>query len=323
MPFPAVQGSNSGTNGATTTHTINLPSGIVAGELLLAFVITSGGDGNHTMSGWTRQVNQGGAAAGQLMCFYRVADGSEGASATMTTNNSQTSAYFTWRVNGQRTSSFIESASTSGGGSKADPPNLAPSWGADDVQWWALMANDGDNDVTGYPASYADWQVWTQKPSPIDTLGAASRALNAASDNPGAFNHQFNSDWAAATVAIRGAPEVAIAAYVPGRRVPKRLSGPAQLSTSAATIYTAPVDMRAMLRSVHVSNPSGSPVTFTLSVGADAAGTRIIDAYSVPAGAFKRWFFQIWMNPSEVLQAKAGTGSVLVCTINGFERPAG
>ena len=61
----------------------------------------------------------------------------------------------------------------------------------------------------------------------------------------------------------------------------KRLAGPAQVSNAAATKYTAPA-AGAIVRHVRVSNPSGSPVTFTLSVGADAAGTRLFDAFSVP-----------------------------------------
>lgn len=65
---------------------------------------------------------------------------------------------------------------------------------------------------------------------------------------------------------------------------PRRVHGPAQVSNVAATKYTVPTGVKAWTRHIHIQNPSGSPVTFTMSIGADAAGTRIFDAYSIPAG---------------------------------------
>lgn len=120
-----------------------------------------------------------------------------------------------------------------------------------------------------------------------------------------------------------GAAAVPIPAYLPGRRVPKRLAGPAQLSNVAATKYTTPDGYRAMIRSVHVSNPTGAAVDFTLSIGTDAAGTRLYDGYPIPSDSYKRWFLQEWLEPGEIIQAFASTGSALVLTIDGFERPAG
>jgi len=63
-------------------------------------------------------------------------------------------------------------------------------------------------------------------------------------------------------------------------RIAKRMSGPAVLGTTAATKYTVASGRRGIVRHVHVQNPSASPVTFTASIGADAAGTRIFDAFS-------------------------------------------
>lgn len=108
-------------------------------------------------------------------------------------------------------------------------------------------------------------------------------------------------------------------------RTPKRLHGPALVSNAAATKYTVPALTKTILRHVYVYNPSASPVTFTLSIGADAAATRLIDAFSIPAAAagvstnvIDRWLYQV-LDVGEIVQAFAGTNNILVMDLNGDE----
>lgn len=109
----------------------------------------------------------------------------------------------------------------------------------------------------------------------------------------------------------------------------KRLFGPAQVSNAAATKYTAGTGVTAIIRHIRVQNPSGSPVTFTMSIGADAAGTRLFDAYSIPAAAAGvvnsvQDFFGYWVIATgEIVQAFAGTNNVLTLTAFGDELTAG
>lgn len=103
----------------------------------------------------------------------------------------------------------------------------------------------------------------------------------------------------------------------------KRLAGPAQVSNSAATKYTVPASTVTIVNHIHVQNPSVSAVTFTMSIGADAAGTRIYDAYSIAAGAVLDTFCRYVLTAAEVIQALAGTTNVLVLTIDGQELTAG
>jgi len=97
----------------------------------------------------------------------------------------------------------------------------------------------------------------------------------------------------------------------------KRLSGPTQLTGSAVTQFTGATGITSTLRHVHVENPSVSAVTFTLSIGADGATTRVFDAYSIAAGAVLDWYPYIAIAAGEVVQAFAGTASQLVLTIGG------
>jgi hypothetical protein len=102
-------------------------------------------------------------------------------------------------------------------------------------------------------------------------------------------------------------------------RIAKRLAGPAQVSNAAATKYTVPALTKTIIRHIHVQNPSGSAVTLTLSIGADAAAVRIFDAYSIGAGTVLDHFCYYVMEAAEILQGLAGTNNILTLTVDGDE----
>jgi hypothetical protein len=103
----------------------------------------------------------------------------------------------------------------------------------------------------------------------------------------------------------------------------KRLAGPAQVSNAAATKYTVPASCVTVLQHIHVQNPSASAVTFTMSIGADAAATRIYDAYSIPAGSVLDVFCKYVLTAAETIQALAGTNNILTLTLDGQELTPG
>lgn len=108
-------------------------------------------------------------------------------------------------------------------------------------------------------------------------------------------------------------------------RIPKRLYGPALIATGPTTVYTVPALTKTIIRQIHISNPSGAAVTFTLSVGADAAGTRLWQTYSIPAAAagvvdsVRDIFMYLIMDAAEILTLSAGTNNTLVIVITGDE----
>jgi len=102
-------------------------------------------------------------------------------------------------------------------------------------------------------------------------------------------------------------------------RIPTRLAGPAQVSNAAATKYTVPALTKTIVRHIHVQNPSGAAVTFTMSIGADAAATRIFDAYSIAAGSVLDHFCYYVLTVAEIIQAFAGTNNILTLEIGGDE----
>lgn len=103
----------------------------------------------------------------------------------------------------------------------------------------------------------------------------------------------------------------------------KRLSGPTQITNAAVTQYTVPASTVAIVQHIHVSNPSANPVGFTLSLGADAAATRLYDAYSIPAGTVLDVFVKYVMTAAQIIQAFGSVTGILVLTIDGQEMTAG
>lgn len=100
-------------------------------------------------------------------------------------------------------------------------------------------------------------------------------------------------------------------------RTPTRMYGPAQIPDSTTTLYTCPGSTVAVARLITLNNPTGSPVLFTMSIGADAAGTRIFEVYSVAAGSrVDLWGYWV-LAAGQLFAGEADTASALVVTIDG------
>lgn len=100
---------------------------------------------------------------------------------------------------------------------------------------------------------------------------------------------------------------------------PTRFYGPAQLANTATTLFTVGAGLTAILRYIHVVNTSGTDRTFTLSVGADAAGTRLYSAITVPAGGVLTERLNVPVAAEEVVQAYASATTALTLTVAGIE----
>lgn len=94
------------------------------------------------------------------------------------------------------------------------------------------------------------------------------------------------------------------------------------MSNAAATKYTTPASTITVVRHVHISNPSGSAVDFTMSIGTDAAGTRLFDGKSIPADSVYEHFCYHVLAATHIIQAFAGTNNVLTLTISGDQYDA-
>jgi hypothetical protein len=99
-----------------------------------------------------------------------------------------------------------------------------------------------------------------------------------------------------------------------------RFTGPAQLTASPVTLYTCPTSRVARTLHIHASNPSSSAVDVTISVGADAAGTRIYGGFSVPADSVIRRYDEYSLAAGETIQAWASSAATVVLTVTGYDK---
>lgn len=98
----------------------------------------------------------------------------------------------------------------------------------------------------------------------------------------------------------------------------KRLYGPAAQATSATTRYTVPGSTTTIIRHWIATNTATTAGTITVSIGTDAAGTRIWDAIPVPAKSVVEFQGFLVMAAAEVLQVTA-SATTITFTVNGIE----
>lgn len=101
--------------------------------------------------------------------------------------------------------------------------------------------------------------------------------------------------------------------------VAKRLHGPAQLSGTAATLYTAPIAVTTIVREVTVCNTTGSAATLYLSIGTDADGTRAFSGAEVAANTTVQLTCFWVLAAGEIIEGWSGTASALTVAIHGIE----
>lgn len=219
VPNAAIVDAVNGGNNAVDSlnHTVNLPAGIASGDLLLVFFTVDENPVVTFPAGWTQIFNDNSGANLRYAAFYRVSNGTEGASITVTTDSAQMSAHTSYRI--RHYTGVPESAVSVGGLSiSPNPPVLGPAWGAALNAWFAVTGYDvGTTTVTGYPANYTNDQRNDRANDATGVgQGTAWRSLNAANDNPGTYTLSGAETWLANTVAVQMSNYVLTAAVATG-----------------------------------------------------------------------------------------------------------
>lgn len=106
-------------------------------------------------------------------------------------------------------------------------------------------------------------------------------------------------------------------------RIAKNMAATAALSNAAATKYTVPASTIGQVSHIHVSNTSASAVNFTMSIGADAAGTRIYDAFPIAASTVYDSYGPYFVPAATIIQAFGSVPNQLTLTIDGYELTSG
>jgi hypothetical protein len=192
MAFPVIQGTPVVSNTLTTgtSHTVNLPTGITSGERLYYVFAVEGTTAAPTITGWTVTQVDLGASGGKLYHAYKQATGSEGSTATMTTDASTEMSGRCYRISGHDSAVAPEGTGNSGANSTTyDCPAHTASWGADDNLWFAiLMVTNGGRTISTYPSgSYINTGSTNSGGADGFLLGWAQKDSAVATEDPGPF----------------------------------------------------------------------------------------------------------------------------------------
>lgn len=101
-------------------------------------------------------------------------------------------------------------------------------------------------------------------------------------------------------------------------KINKMLYGPAAPGAASALLYTVPANRRTVVRHFHFSNPTGAAITVTCGIGADAAGTRILDAKSIAANDTYDLYGMWPIEAAGTLRAHSSS-ALMVMTVGGDE----
>jgi hypothetical protein len=216
--IPSVQGT------ATTTHTFGSLTTLdnASGDLLIAVIVlyqaSATGNAFSSWGGGFTEFGDSASAVNPSMamgCAYKISNGTETGTFTVTSSISGRSAMFLMSVKNWHGTTVPEVAfSAETTATAQDPPNLDPAgWGAEDTLWIAVAAG-GQTSLTGSwggitsaPASYTDYAESTIAGG--DVIGAcqiavAFRGNNVSAENPGSFTTDTSPEIErAATIAVR------------------------------------------------------------------------------------------------------------------------
>jgi hypothetical protein len=218
-------------------------------------------------SGWTEFYEQD-ASSGTLHLAvagaYRQADGTEGASITVTTNVSVLAAHNAYRITGAADPSVqppeAASIAYTATGSTIDPPSLTPTGGAKDYLWLAVAGwRRTGLTATGDPTSYTNAIEASSGGSASGTkLRSLRRQLNGSSENPAAFTLSSTTSDRRVGVTIAVHPAASVDIQVTVSHTAADGSGATTIvSSSTTTINSSTADPYAL------SIGSGSAQTFT------------------------------------------------------------
>lgn len=202
--FPVVEATNTSVETSTTqSHNVALPSGIVAGQLLLVYIRTFQGSYS-APSGYTTVVQEG-----LFSVFKRITDGSEGSTVTVSADVNGRSAHISALLSGFDASDGGQVEGLSAGNTNTyDPPSITPSWGEGPALYMptaSARAFFNSTNITAAPSGYPEF-VSIRSGSGSDgevSIGMAWREVDAASENPGAFSGQGSAPRAI-NVAVKG-----------------------------------------------------------------------------------------------------------------------
>jgi hypothetical protein len=195
---------------ANTSHAINMPASISAGDLLMVIFALRDATNTITWPGdWTMLCGEEQADASsrtRVEVGYKTAGGSD--SLTITSSGLDESASIAYRITGHHASTAPECATASQATTvNPDPPALNPTnWGTENSLWIAGAVWSGSPTGSAYPTNYDSNQLEVDSGGGTNAnVKAATRTASTASEDPGTFSISASTNVSAVTLGIRPA----------------------------------------------------------------------------------------------------------------------
>jgi hypothetical protein len=202
--MPTVAATSSGSLGTTAqkAHTISLPTGISAGNLLIVFIALNGTPILNTNdSGWTFFNSAQWTGQIKMMGLWKYADGTETDFSFEMLSDCK-GAYVAYRITGGWAPAY---GSGAGSGGYPDSPNATHPDGALANLFLSVGATLNDAVADAAPTNYGSLITAQGDTTGAASVSAGQRDLTSASDNPGSFDFtstSYNSYWAVYTVVV-------------------------------------------------------------------------------------------------------------------------
>lgn len=195
--YPTVESRNSGEEtSATTSHTINMPSGITAGDLLICVFTCDGGVTTTPPGDWREAWDVSYSTDVTQAIFTKIAEGSD--TLTVTTSASEESTHVTFRISGHGGTTSPQSSN--GSSTNSDPPteNIYDSL---PCLWIATRGGDGTVVATSAPSGYGNMQTVQATNSTGASTNTAERNADTDSENPGTWT-SATEQWVCGTICV-------------------------------------------------------------------------------------------------------------------------
>jgi hypothetical protein len=206
VAFPSVATYATTADTSSGSVTVNMPSGISVGDLLIVFcaqdkagVLTQSGG-----SDWTKIEQVYNSTDCSFTFFAKIAEGSD--TLSLTSTDSEDVVCIAHRIIDHGVSDvstdLTRGTASTGTDDSPDPPNCNPGVAADYL-WLETFAADDDDETTPFESADYTPIVQLQSANNSSCLGASAyRNLNASAENPGVMAMAANEQWVAQTVAV-------------------------------------------------------------------------------------------------------------------------
>jgi hypothetical protein len=202
---PTVAATVASNTATGTAHTLNLPSGVVSGSLVVMLACLDSGTGTVTWdtAGWV-ELRESTATRASSVAYLRAT--ASASTVGLTSSTAARIAYVGYRLSGHHPSTNPNAATTPATGNSASPapPTVTASGGAAENRFIVTSCHDGNpNAVTGWPTNYTEHQIQDAVSGVSTNAAMASRVLNAAVDpTPGTLAITTSTNWAAHAVVV-------------------------------------------------------------------------------------------------------------------------